>query len=405
MRVGVLLATTMCMYAAAVAQAQDAAQQCATSDDTPARISACREALREDSLDAYSQYNLGLVYYQINEPDSAIVHWRASASIRPEYASAHAMIASLEVDRHQTGEALAQADSAIHADPKNALGYNAKTRVFLVMNRFADALPLARQTVVLAPDDPWSHTNLAEALGGMNQLSESVAEARQGLALNGSRGYTYGLLGHIFLMQHDADHALAAADTALAADSMVVRAHIVRVQALSVLHRTEEANAARARLVRLFPKEGAIVSGMSLDSRSSHANATNVATALATLDSGDNLGIRTARVNALFRAGQKKDAVLAMRDFVRRHADDAHGWTFLGYIEAMSLHYSNALADWKTAVALDPKVFNTAVNCRRMRTELLQIVPDPKAATVADLDLSIPPIRSRNAQGPLRQRE
>jgi tetratricopeptide (TPR) repeat protein len=374
-----------------MAQAQDAAQRCAASDDAHTRINACREALREDSLDAYSQYNLGFVYYQLNEPDSAIVHWRASAAIRPEYASAHAMIASLDVDRHQTNEALAQADSAIHADPKNALGYNAKTRVFLATNRFADALPFARQTVVLAPKDPWSHANLAEALGGMNQLSESLAEARQALALNGSHGYIYGLLGRIFLAQHDANHALAAADTSLAADSMMLQAHIVRVQALSSLRRTEEADAARARLLRLFPREGAIVTGMSLNTSASHASATNVALALATLDSGDNISVRAARVNALFRAGQKKDAVLAMRDFVRRHADDAHGWTFLGYIEAMSLHYSNALADWKTAIALDPKVLNNETNYQHMRTELSQVVPEPKAATVADLDLPIPP--------------
>jgi tetratricopeptide (TPR) repeat protein len=391
MRLGVLLATTMCIYAAPMAQAQDAAQQCAVSDDANTRISACREALRQDSLDAYSQYNLGIVYYQLKEPDSAMVHWRTSATIRPEYASAHAMIANLEVDRHQTNEALAQADSAIHADPKNAMGYNAKTRVFLTTDRFADALLVARQTVVLAPNDSWSHANLAEALAGMHQLSEALAEARQGLSLNGSHGYIYGLLGHIFLMQHDADHALAATDTALAADSMILRSHIVRIQALSALHRTEEADTARARLLRLFPKEGAIVTGMSLNNRSSHASATNVATALATLDSGDNLNIRTARVNALFRAGQKKDAVLAMRDFVRRHADDAHGWMFLGYIEAMSLHYSNALADWKTAVALDSKVLDNAANYQRMRTELSQVVPEPKAATVADLDLPIPP--------------
>lgn len=391
MRLRILLATSLGFWTASVSRAQDAAQRCAVSDNVQAQVTACRDALRDDSLDAYSHYNLGMAYYQLRQLDSALAHWRISAAIRPDYASSHAMMASLDVDRHQNVEAMAEADSAIHVDGKNAMGYKAKALVLISEQRGADAIPLARQATTLVPNDPWAHSILARAFGETRQFAEALAETRQAITLNGPPGRMYALLGNVLLALKHPDHALTAADTAIAADSTLLDGYMVRVNALQALHRTQEADAARAQLLQRFPEAGAVASGFALSVHASHANALDVATVLATLDSGDNLVVRQSRVNALFRAGEKKNAVLAMRDFVRRHADDAHGWSYLGYIEAMSLHYSNALADWKKAVALDTAVLSDNPSYQHMRTELAKIVAEPKAATVTDLDLPIPP--------------
>lgn len=391
MRLGALLVPILCAGATVTAQAQDAAQRCAVSDDASERMTACRQALHDDSLDAYSHYNLGIVYMRANALDSAMAHWRAAAKIRPEYASPHAMIANLQSDRHQTAEAMAQADSAIQADPKNGLGYNAKARIFTSMSRFSDAVPLARQAVTLLPDDPLVRGNLAEVLGRTHQFDEAIAEAHKALALNGPPVLLYGLLGSIFLEQHQDEQALAAADSALAADSMQIQPHQVRLYALGRLHRTAEFQAAKARVERLFPEQKAMFEAMALTTGSSPTHAADVANALVAIDTGSDITVRMARAMALFRSGKKQEAVLAVRDFVRQHPDNAYGWSGLGYIDALSLHYTNALAEWKTAVALDPAVLNLNQSVKKMREEFLQITADPKAATIADLDAPIPP--------------
>jgi Flp pilus assembly protein TadD len=181
-------------------------------------------------------------------------------------------------------------------------------------------LTLWGDTVTKRPDNPRARYNLGLALAGAGRPQEAAAEFRQVLALQPEHAFAHFELGKAAFLAGQWHEAIQAFEAALVADPRFVDARANVARAYARLDRPQEAFAHYRR---------------------------------ALADEPGAADLRQELVALLIRVGRVGDEAL-LREALRWDERNVGAWFALGNLLARQQRFSDAIAAYQSALALDP---------------------------------------------------
>jgi tetratricopeptide (TPR) repeat protein len=130
-----------------------------------------------------SYYNLGYLLFQQGRTDEAIVRFRETLQIRPNYVEAHTYIGEILVQQGHPDEAIAQFREALRIDPAFAMAHNNLGIVLFQKGQIEEAISQFREALQINPTNAQAHYNLALALFQQGRAEEAIAHAQKVLEL------------------------------------------------------------------------------------------------------------------------------------------------------------------------------------------------------------------------------
>jgi arylsulfatase A-like enzyme/Flp pilus assembly protein TadD len=152
------------------------------------------------------------------------------------------------------GEALAELDALVAADPGNPVFRGKLAQAWRERGELEKAVPLYGRAAEDAPEDPEAWYNLASALHEAGRAAEARAAIERSLRLDGSRPEARNTLGVILLAQGDPDKARREFERAVALDPRNAQALNNLGNVLRALGRLDEAEEAYRRSAALAPR-------------------------------------------------------------------------------------------------------------------------------------------------------
>jgi tetratricopeptide (TPR) repeat protein len=193
---------------------------------TAADIAALRQRLIAAPNDAEALRDLGLALLQrVRETADPSLYGQAeeafdrSLALEPDDALTLVGLGGLQLGRHEFGDALETADTALAVAPSNPSALAVKVDALVELGRYEDAVAVAQEMLAVRVDLASLarvsylrelHGNLDGAIAAMRQASESPALAPENTA------YVTTLLGNLLVYAGEPDEAAAAYESALA---------------------------------------------------------------------------------------------------------------------------------------------------------------------------------------------
>jgi tetratricopeptide (TPR) repeat protein len=191
--------------------------------NSPAALSLLWEAAGLAPRDADIQNRLGEALERIGALDAAIAAYRAAVQEKPDFrkASNNLILALVKVGKG--AEAVERARALVSADSKDPDRYFTLGLAQSEQN-INDAIASFRRALELAPRHTRARYNLALALNRSDQVSASVDELKQALAIDPQPQIHY-TLGVIYWHQGDFDRAVTELKAAIAQQTNYPDAH------------------------------------------------------------------------------------------------------------------------------------------------------------------------------------
>jgi tetratricopeptide (TPR) repeat protein len=189
----------------------------------PAALSLLWEAAGLAPRDADIQNRLGEALERIGALDPAVAAYRVAVQEKPDFrkASNNLILALVKVGRGE--EAVERARALVAAEPKDPDRYFTLGLAQSEQN-INDAIASFRRALELAPKHTLARYNIALALNRSDQLSASVDELKQALAIDPQPQIHY-TLGVIYWHQGDFDRAVTELKAAIAQQTNYPDAH------------------------------------------------------------------------------------------------------------------------------------------------------------------------------------
>ncbi|MGC1549720.1 MAG: tetratricopeptide repeat protein [Rhodanobacter sp.] len=311
-----------------------------------------------------------------------------SSAITPDVQS----VADKAIRLHQQGQ-LAEAENlfmeVIQRAPAHAEALRLLGVIALQTGRPAQGLALIERSLVVAPDNPTSHSNRGAALCDLLRFDEAITSLDRAIALKSdyasaysNRGIAYGRLGRF-------DEAVDSYQRAIAINPNQVDAHSNLGAALFQLGRFEEAVASCDRALMLRPELPTAYNNrgkafMSLERFTEALADFNQAIAL----NQDFVEAHRGLADALHALGRMPDAIDSYAQAVSLDPRDAMTWS--KYADALCglARFDEAIHCYDEVIALQPEFM--AAHCNRGGA-LLRLHRFAEALDSLDLALAIQP--------------
>jgi tetratricopeptide (TPR) repeat protein len=142
--------------------------------DTMAGIEAYKKSveLRCDYVEA--QHNLGLLLFDIGQPEEAVKHYLIALKSDPNNAGIHDDLGMVYVAAGRPREAIEEYKKAIALDPENSRPYDNMGTAMLNVNKPEEAISYYKKAAEISPDDPITHNNLGNVYALTGNLQEAV---------------------------------------------------------------------------------------------------------------------------------------------------------------------------------------------------------------------------------------
>ena len=141
-----------------------------------------------------SRANLGNIYLDKGRVEDAIRQYRAALQLNPNDPKTHNNIGNAYMELDRFSFAVSSYRQALALDPNFVDAYRNLALVFAKHERYGEALSELRQAVTLAPEDATIHTQMGELYYHMGNQQEAIRQFRQALRYKrDSAGAHYGL--------------------------------------------------------------------------------------------------------------------------------------------------------------------------------------------------------------------
>jgi tetratricopeptide (TPR) repeat protein len=219
--------------------------------NSAAALSLLWEAAGLAPRDADIQNRLGEALERVGALDAAVAAYRVAVQERPDSrkASNNLILALVKVGKGE--EAVERARALVAADPKDPDRYFTLGLAQSEQN-INDAIASFRRALELAPKHTLARYNLALALNRSDQLSASVDELKQALAIDPQPQIHY-TLGVIYWHQGDFDRAVTELKAAIARQTNYPDAHYALGSVLKALKDWKGAADALRRAIAIRP--------------------------------------------------------------------------------------------------------------------------------------------------------
>jgi tetratricopeptide (TPR) repeat protein len=132
---------------------------------------------------AEARNNLAYLLNSLGQADAAMAEIRKAIEINPHYIDAYINAAAIALGQNAPEEGLRWLDNLASFAPQHAGGLAARARVLMACDRDAEAVAVARQSVVAAPESGEAAEDLAQALSTTGKTDEALASFDRAAAL------------------------------------------------------------------------------------------------------------------------------------------------------------------------------------------------------------------------------
>jgi TolB-like protein/cytochrome c-type biogenesis protein CcmH/NrfG len=222
-----------------------------------------RKAIILDDSLARAHGLLGLVYVQQHQYDQALAESERAVALAPNNAESYAMQADVLLFASRGADALRSIEQALRLNPRYPAVYlQGLGSAYQQTGRYAEAITTYKQVLVRNPNFLYAYVNLAYAYitqwawqlsQDPQTLEHALTAAQRAVALNGSLARAHVSLGYVYLFQKHYEQALAELERAVALDPNEAEIHATMAETLSRVGRREDALRVVEQALRLQP--------------------------------------------------------------------------------------------------------------------------------------------------------
>ncbi|HYM22264.1 MAG TPA: tetratricopeptide repeat protein [Vicinamibacterales bacterium] len=162
------------------------------------------------SMRAVTELNLGTALQADHRLDDAIVHYRRSIDLSPDYAPAYSDLATALRQKGRNQDALRAYRDALRLQPSFAAAHYNLANLLLDAGDAGAAIPEFEQAIAGEPASADAHNNLGLALIQAGRIDEAIAHFRQAAALDPQSAMALRNLGDALSAKGDESAALDA---------------------------------------------------------------------------------------------------------------------------------------------------------------------------------------------------
>ena len=200
-----------------------------------------QDVLAHHPDDATAYYNVGTIFLERDEPQTAAVDFERAISIRPDYARAHFNLGTALAALGRQQEATAHFQRALAIQPNYVLGYVKMGYTHLKAGRASEAIKQFRAALQLQPGSAAAHSGLAGALLADSQRDEAMSQARTALELAPNNADAHNALGAALAQSGQWDEAIEHFEAAVRLEPTLAQAQGNLMAAYASLGRNDEA--------------------------------------------------------------------------------------------------------------------------------------------------------------------
>lgn len=157
-----------------------------------------RQLLRAMPDDPNLLHFHGVLLYQQQRPEQAMVQVRRSIALDPQVASWHNNLGNMLLDQHRPVEAAQAYQRCLALEPDNLEVRNNLACLLRQDGRWQEAEVLLRDAIARAPDYADAHTNLAMVLACQGRMAEALALGARAIELQPANPRSRRLLGLLY---------------------------------------------------------------------------------------------------------------------------------------------------------------------------------------------------------------
>jgi tetratricopeptide (TPR) repeat protein len=170
--------------------------------------------------------NLGTVYSEKGQYDSAIAAYQKGLEINPDFAELHRDLGHAYWEKGDRNEAVKEYERAINLNPNMAEAYAELGYIYGRMNRDEEALQSSRKALQIDPTQVRAHISLAFLYEKRSLYEQAAKEYQEVLRFEPEVADIHNYLGYDYVRLNLKDQALAEFMKALELDPNYVDAHV-----------------------------------------------------------------------------------------------------------------------------------------------------------------------------------
>jgi serine/threonine-protein kinase len=192
-----------------------------------------QEAVRYDMVavalarrNSMAHYNLGLSFISAGELDEAILSFRTSLELNPQYANAYTNLGSALLEKGRDDDAVLAYGAALKLDAKDSFAHAGLGRAFHRQGRLEQAIRSYLAALKLDPQDAGTLHNLGRALAADDRGDEALRSLRQALERDHARAQTLARKGNALVAENKTEEGSRCFRAALDLHPCVGSAHV-----------------------------------------------------------------------------------------------------------------------------------------------------------------------------------
>ena len=211
-------------------------------------------ALEPDRATAVEHFQLGNSLLEQGDLTSAIVCYRQTIRLQPDYSPAYHQLGELLLEQNQSEQAVTCFREAVANNPQDAKSYQVLGRIYAAEQSWQSAINYYQKAIVIEPQDGRIYHDLGDAYLKQELWQEAVQSYSQARELDDHFSWTHHNLGDAFLKLNRWSEAIAAYRQAIALKSDFAWSYYNLGKALSKIKDWEEAYLAYQQGQKLDPE-------------------------------------------------------------------------------------------------------------------------------------------------------
>jgi tetratricopeptide (TPR) repeat protein len=212
-----------------------------------------QQILRIDPRHADCLHLLGMIAYQMGNPENAVAMIRQAIAINKTDAVYHSNLGTVFEAQGSLDEAADCYRNAIALCPQLAIANYNLANVLQAQDKLDDAAVYYERALALKPDLAEAHYNLGNVFEAQDKLDEAVASYGRALALEPGKYEARHNLGNVLEFQGKPEDAIACYEQVLAVQPAYAKAHYSLGSVLHSLGKLDEAFARYRTALALQP--------------------------------------------------------------------------------------------------------------------------------------------------------
>ena len=166
-------------------------------------------------MTAEEYVRLGDHFNKQNNIDKAFINYYRALRLNPDQNETRCKLGLLLIRRGMFDDALNEFEMTLKNDPKNALGYEGKGRVFLALEKLEESKQSFREAINLNPESWQSHTYIGIIHDQQGMYDAAISAYHKAVAINPRSYISFNNLGISYYLKGDYEQSIKALRTAL----------------------------------------------------------------------------------------------------------------------------------------------------------------------------------------------